>query len=249
MAVTSLLRRTFTLLTTNSVGECRGENRNHSEQPKPRLRPVRTRTRSANRRAHRNGRSFLPLRLRMSSGHVPAPNLKAHDVQGVEPRSPIPPDDPGTGQPCPPGRNGPGGLFLYPILPHASVADRERPDLLTVASVMAPPPTRSNPSLLSGLPEHLSASLFASTTRVALSADEVLFLAGDAGDGCYRVEEGLLKVTMVSRAGSERRRTYENRRTAALGVGGRGTRRFVEFSQPRRVRGLRQKTPGDLQIA
>jgi CRP-like cAMP-binding protein len=69
---------------------------------------------------------------------------------------------------------------------------------------MAPPPTRSNPSLLSGLPEHLSASLFASTTRVALTADEVLFLAGDAGDGCYRVEEGLLKVTMVSRAGSER---------------------------------------------
>jgi CRP/FNR family transcriptional regulator, cyclic AMP receptor protein len=69
---------------------------------------------------------------------------------------------------------------------------------------MAPPPTRTNPSLLSGLPEHLSANLFTSTTRVALSADEVLFLAGDAGDGCYRVEEGLLKVTMVSRAGSER---------------------------------------------
>jgi CRP-like cAMP-binding protein len=54
------------------------------------------------------------------------------------------------------------------------------------------------------LPEHRSASLFASTTKVELSADETLFLAGDAGDGCYRVEEGLLKVTMVSRAGSER---------------------------------------------
>ncbi len=66
------------------------------------------------------------------------------------------------------------------------------------------PPTRTNPSLLSGLPEHLSASLFTSTSRVALAADEVLFLAGDAGDGCYRVEEGLLKVTMVSRAGGER---------------------------------------------
>jgi CRP-like cAMP-binding protein len=66
------------------------------------------------------------------------------------------------------------------------------------------PPTRTNPSLLSGLPEHLSASLFTSTSRVALGADEVLFLAGDAGDGCYRVEEGLLKVTMVSRAGGER---------------------------------------------
>ncbi len=67
------------------------------------------------------------------------------------------------------------------------------------------PPTRtSQNSLLSALPEHLSASLFTSATPVQLGADEVLFLAGDAGDGCYRVEEGLLKVTMVSRAGSER---------------------------------------------
>jgi CRP-like cAMP-binding protein len=39
---------------------------------------------------------------------------------------------------------------------------------------------------------------------VRLKADEVLFIAGDAGDGCYRVEDGLLKVTMVSRSGSER---------------------------------------------
>jgi CRP-like cAMP-binding protein len=69
---------------------------------------------------------------------------------------------------------------------------------------MAPPPTRTNPSLLSGLPEHLSANLFKSATAAELDADETLFLEGDAGDGCYRVEEGLLKVTMVSRAGSER---------------------------------------------
>jgi CRP/FNR family cyclic AMP-dependent transcriptional regulator len=69
---------------------------------------------------------------------------------------------------------------------------------------MAPPPTRTNPSLLSGLPEHLSASLFKSATPAELNADEVLFLAGDAGDGCYRVEDGLLKVTMVSRSGTER---------------------------------------------
>jgi CRP-like cAMP-binding protein len=67
-----------------------------------------------------------------------------------------------------------------------------------------PPPTRTNPGLLSGLPEHLSASLFSSATPVELGAEQVLFLAGDAGDGCYRVEDGLLKVTMVSRAGSER---------------------------------------------
>ena len=67
---------------------------------------------------------------------------------------------------------------------------------------MAPP--RTNTSLLSALPEHLSASLFSNTKPVRLKADEVLFLAGDAGDGCYRVEDGLLKVTMVSRAGTER---------------------------------------------
>src|ERR1700722_406759 len=34
--------------------------------------------------------------------------------------------------------------------------------------------------------------------------DEVLFLADDPGDGCYRIEDGLLKVAMVSRAGNER---------------------------------------------
>jgi len=68
----------------------------------------------------------------------------------------------------------------------------------------AKPLIPTGPSLLSGLPEHLSAKLFASAKPVRLNADEVLFLAGDAGDGCYHVEDGLLKVTMVSRAGSER---------------------------------------------
>jgi CRP/FNR family transcriptional regulator, cyclic AMP receptor protein len=68
----------------------------------------------------------------------------------------------------------------------------------------AMPTISSKPSLLSGLPEHLSAGLFSSAKPVRLNADEVLFLAGDAGDGCYRVEEGLLKVTMVSRSGNER---------------------------------------------
>jgi CRP/FNR family transcriptional regulator, cyclic AMP receptor protein len=60
------------------------------------------------------------------------------------------------------------------------------------------------PSLLSELPEHLSRGLFTAATPARLAPDEVLFLAGDAGDGCYRVEEGLLKVTIVSRAGAER---------------------------------------------
>ncbi len=65
-------------------------------------------------------------------------------------------------------------------------------------------PAATNQSLLSGLPEHLSTKLFNAATAVKLTADETLFTAGDAGDGCYRINEGLLKVTMVSRAGGER---------------------------------------------
>ena len=58
--------------------------------------------------------------------------------------------------------------------------------------------------LLSRLPTHLANDLFASAARVKLTADQVLFLADDPGDCCYRVEDGLLKVTMVSRSGTER---------------------------------------------
>jgi len=58
--------------------------------------------------------------------------------------------------------------------------------------------------LLSRLPTHLATNLFASATPVKLAADQVLFLADDPGDSCYCVEDGLLKVTMVSRSGTER---------------------------------------------
>ena len=63
---------------------------------------------------------------------------------------------------------------------------------------------RTSPSLLSGLPGHLSAGLFNAATTRTVAANEVLFMAGDSGDGCYRVEDGLLKVTMLSRSGGER---------------------------------------------
>jgi CRP/FNR family transcriptional regulator, cyclic AMP receptor protein len=67
-----------------------------------------------------------------------------------------------------------------------------------------PSPIQFNPSLFSGLPEPLLGKLFEVAKAVRLGTDEVLFLAGDAGDGCYRVGDGLLKVTMMSRSGSER---------------------------------------------
>ncbi len=46
--------------------------------------------------------------------------------------------------------------------------------------------------------------MFTGAKPLRLVADEVLFLAGDPGDGCYRIEDGLLKVAMVSRSGTER---------------------------------------------
>ena len=59
-------------------------------------------------------------------------------------------------------------------------------------------------SLLSRLPEHFFTQLFGRATTVRLKTGEVLFLVGDTGEGCYRVDEGLLKVTMVSHTGKER---------------------------------------------
>jgi CRP/FNR family transcriptional regulator, cyclic AMP receptor protein len=58
--------------------------------------------------------------------------------------------------------------------------------------------------LLSDLPEQLSSGLLANAKPVKLSANEVLFLAGDPGEGCFRLNEGLLKVSMVSPTGAER---------------------------------------------
>jgi CRP-like cAMP-binding protein len=60
------------------------------------------------------------------------------------------------------------------------------------------------PRLLSELPARLSTELFAGAELVRLPAGRVLFRAGDSGNGCYRVEDGLPKVTMFSSSGAER---------------------------------------------
>jgi CRP-like cAMP-binding protein len=59
-------------------------------------------------------------------------------------------------------------------------------------------------NLLSVLPPEMSTALFATARTHQLKADQTLFTAGDPGDGCYRVERGLLKVTVLSASGSER---------------------------------------------
>jgi len=58
--------------------------------------------------------------------------------------------------------------------------------------------------LFSALPQRLSAVLFANAKPVRLAADQSLFVADDPGNGCYRIEKGLLKVSIVSASGAER---------------------------------------------
>jgi len=59
-------------------------------------------------------------------------------------------------------------------------------------------------NVLSVLPKEISAALFTAARPHRLKADQTLFMEGDLGDGCYRVESGLLKVTVASASGKER---------------------------------------------
>jgi CRP-like cAMP-binding protein len=70
-----------------------------------------------------------------------------------------------------------------------------------MAMAKAPP---TNETLFSILPAELSNSLFGQARLVQLAPHQTLFLAGDPGDGCYLVEDGLLKVNVVSPLGGER---------------------------------------------
>jgi CRP-like cAMP-binding protein len=67
-------------------------------------------------------------------------------------------------------------------------------------ATLPPPPE----DMLSALPATLSADLFAQARTVSLTADQTLFLPGDPSDGCYRLDAGLLKVSVIAAAGGER---------------------------------------------
>src|SRR5262245_52849995 len=59
-------------------------------------------------------------------------------------------------------------------------------------------------SWLATLPTELSPRLFAKARSLSLAASQTLFVAGDDGDGCYRVEEGLLTASFSVVTGGER---------------------------------------------
>jgi CRP/FNR family cyclic AMP-dependent transcriptional regulator len=59
-------------------------------------------------------------------------------------------------------------------------------------------------NVLGALPSELASKLFSKARVVALKADQALFMAGDEGNGCYRVDEGLLKASVTAPNGNER---------------------------------------------
>ena len=72
--------------------------------------------------------------------------------------------------------------------------------------------TAETPTILRRLPQSLAAQLFAGARPRHLKAGEALFMVGDSGYGCYRLEQGLLKVVITSARG-------DNRILAVLGPG------------------------------
>jgi CRP/FNR family transcriptional regulator, cyclic AMP receptor protein len=67
-----------------------------------------------------------------------------------------------------------------------------------------PKPILPADNLLASLPTELAHGLFAKGRMQTLAADQTLFMAGDEGDGCYRIEEGLLKASVAAPNGGER---------------------------------------------
>jgi CRP/FNR family cyclic AMP-dependent transcriptional regulator len=69
---------------------------------------------------------------------------------------------------------------------------------------MSTPKASSVFNFLSELPETLLSELFEDATAYDLREGEVLFRAGDVGDGCYRIQKGLVKIAVASQQGDER---------------------------------------------
>lgn len=86
----------------------------------------------------------------------------------------------------------PGGLLFRPPRGFNSAMEEKRGQF------------RRNNQFVTALPDAISSGLFARGARVKLSADALLFNAGDEGNGCYRVESGLVKLSILSEDGGER---------------------------------------------
>ena len=69
---------------------------------------------------------------------------------------------------------------------------------------MLKPKASSLFNVLSELPETLLSELFEDAIAYNLREGETLFRAGDVGDGCYRIQTGLVKIVVASQQGEGR---------------------------------------------
>ena len=74
----------------------------------------------------------------------------------------------------------------------------------TKSNTTGVPSKRSFSGILPSLPIQFSESVLANAKPQLLAEREVLFEAGDVADGCYWLEQGLLKVSIASPRGEER---------------------------------------------
>jgi CRP/FNR family transcriptional regulator, cyclic AMP receptor protein len=68
----------------------------------------------------------------------------------------------------------------------------------------AMPIIRRSNLILPRLPPQVTAKLLACAFKRAVKAGEALFVAGERGDGCYRIEQGLVKIIVASARGEQR---------------------------------------------
>ena len=79
-----------------------------------------------------------------------------------------------------------------------------KPSPKTRSNTTGVPSERSFSRILPNLPIQFSESVLANAKSRSLGEREALFEAGDVADGCYRLEQGLLKVSITSPQGDER---------------------------------------------
>jgi CRP/FNR family transcriptional regulator, cyclic AMP receptor protein len=58
--------------------------------------------------------------------------------------------------------------------------------------------------IIPDLPKRVAAQLFAASTVRHVKSGQALFSVGERGDGCYRIEQGVVKICVTSPAGDER---------------------------------------------
>ncbi|HEX6825872.1 MAG TPA: cyclic nucleotide-binding domain-containing protein, partial [Nitrospiraceae bacterium] len=64
--------------------------------------------------------------------------------------------------------------------------------------------TPHSADVLGALSSELTSALFSKARLVVLKAEHTLFMVGEEGNGCYRLEEGLLKASVRAPNGNER---------------------------------------------